>query len=177
MINVLLLVFVASFSLSTNFSLRFLKQIRILQQFHQTCSIFADSSNGAAQYKELTGNALPYKSTSIVKSDCVSCIEPERYEEDNDDDGIEISERIEEMYQVAGKCETNMDIDYPVENACGFVAGLQTLDSKGTPSGGGSVVTTILTDVFAVMFIFMAIYVIYLYRSKFLLFRYILFQA
>ena len=71
------------------------------------------------------------------------------------------------MYQVAGKCETNMDIDYPVENACGFVAGLQTLDSKGTPRAGRIAVTTILTDVFALMFIFMSFYVIYLYRSKF----------
>lgn len=100
-----------------------------------SCTNFADSTNGADMYKSLTGNTLPYKSKSIVQNDCVTCVEPPRYEDqdDGDDDTVEISDDCMEMYDTAGKCESSMNKDYPIDSACSFIAGLRTLNEKGTP--------------------------------------------
>ena len=65
----------------------------------ETCTNFADEDSGKTTYKTLSlGQDLPYSSTSLITSDCVSCIEKEdpnrRDEEDDDgeDDAIEISD-------------------------------------------------------------------------------------
>jgi len=130
-----------------------------------TCTNFADNNHGAEEYKTLTGNTLPYKSTSIINNDCVSCIEQKRNGEQNDDDSIEISNGCQQMYQIAGKCETRMNLDYPVENACTFVAGLSTLDEKGTPGRRRANTVIAFTFIFAGTTIAMGAYA-YVLRSK-----------
>lgn len=127
-----------------------------------TCTNFADSNKGADEYKALTGRTLPYKSKSIVKRDCVSCIEQRNQRDENDDDSIEISDGCQEMYQMAGKCETKMNLDYPVDNACSFVAGLVTLDEHGTPGRRRSRTVTAFTVVFAGTTVAMASYIYFL---------------
>jgi len=132
-----------------------------------TCTNFADNNNGVSTYKSLTGTWLPYKATSIVQKDCVTCIEPERYEEedDGDDDTVEISDNCMEMYRMAGKCESNMKIDYPSENACGFVYGLQAYNEKGVPDNSGSAVMTFFTTLFLMSSCALVFYSVYLYKK------------
>ena len=70
------------------------------------------------------------------------------------------------MYQRAGKCETNMKIDYPVDSACGFVTGLQSLNENGAPGGGGVGATTAFTVLFGMTTVAMGAYSYFLYQSK-----------
>lgn len=97
----------------------------------------------------------------------MSCIEQRNQRDENDDDSIEISDGCQEMYQMAGKCETKMNLDYPVDNACSFVAGLVTLDEHGTPGRRRSRTVTAFTVVFAGTTVAMASYIYFLRASKF----------
>ena len=71
------------------------------------------------------------------------------------------------MYQVAGKCETKMSIDYPIENACGFVKGLLTLDEKGNPGGRKARTITALISMFVGTTFCLGAYAYFLYQSKY----------
>lgn len=106
---------------------------------------------------------LPYKSTSIVSRNCASCAE-NKWEED--DDYVELNDECLEMYSSAGKCETYMPIDYPVDSACSFVNGLKTLNEKGYPGRSGGAVTVTFTVLFALATCTLAAYVYYLRQSK-----------
>jgi len=74
-------------------------------------------------YYQATGSALPYSSKSVIGSGCVSCLNP--YYEDGDDDNDNVDEQINEMcaevYEQAGKCETDLNIDYPSTDACIYI--------------------------------------------------------
>jgi len=79
---------------------------------------YLDTSN---TYYQATGQSLPYSSKSIIGSGCVSCQNP--YYADGDDDNADnqVNEMCTELYDQAGKCETDMNINYPTTDACTYI--------------------------------------------------------
>eukprot|EP00591_Stephanopyxis_turris_P015454 CAMPEP_0195538492 /NCGR_PEP_ID=MMETSP0794_2-20130614/49556_1 /TAXON_ID=515487 /ORGANISM="Stephanopyxis turris, Strain CCMP 815" /LENGTH=259 /DNA_ID=CAMNT_0040672475 /DNA_START=12 /DNA_END=791 /DNA_ORIENTATION=+ len=71
------------------------------------------------------GKTLPYSSESIVGNDCTSCAVPEEDDGNNNGDDadkeVEIQQMCQELYEGAGKCESNLSIDYPSTVACNFI--------------------------------------------------------
>ena len=79
------------------------------------------------------GKSLPYASTSIIEHDCISCKEPEENNGNNNNNNNNnnqeeagVLEVCEQLYETAGKCETNLQAYgmYPNTMACQFIAGL-----------------------------------------------------
>jgi len=83
----------------------------------EDCSTF-DSSN---TYYKTMGSALPYSSKSIVGSGCVSCANPFYVEGDDDNQEDNVNEMCMEVYDMAGKCETDLNINYPTTDACIYI--------------------------------------------------------
>jgi len=142
------------------------------------CTNFADEDDGGdGTYYGLTGSHIPYgyNDKSIVGMECISCQEPEdvdgEEENDNDDEDEEAAEPIEfcqEIYQKAGKCESNLGIDSPNENACTYMEGIKIVRKNGVVNsitGGANKTATIFIGIFIVAFVLLAAYVYYL-RTK-----------
>lgn len=130
-----------------------------------TCTEFADDYGGKATYESLVGSSLPYSSKSLVDTDCYTCAE----EPENDDDKYyqapETKEFCATLYAESGKCETNMDISYPNENACTYMEGIKMTTTNGiilTGAGGKNKVASAFIGIFAVSFILLGSYVYYL---------------
>jgi hypothetical protein len=138
-----------------------------------TCSQFADDYGGVQTYKGFTGDTLPYSSDSIVGMECVPCEPLAEIEEDdgnanqNDAAEVEIKEVCEQLYQTAGKCENNLNIDDPNKNACNYMEGIKISRSDGviTRSSSGSKTTATFIGLFAVTSCLLAGYAYYL-KSK-----------
>jgi hypothetical protein len=84
------------------------------------CSIPTDAS----VYEAQTGIGLPYTTTSMVGTDCITCREPSAYDDDynadaNDEDTIR--EICTNVYQRSAKCETNLDISTKVTGGCNYI--------------------------------------------------------
>lgn len=87
--------------------------------------------NGASIYYSLAGESHPNFETSLVGTDCVSCMEPKEEDEDrNDDDEVdedEVTRMCEELYNGAAKCETYMSgLTYPDESGCSYISSLSS---------------------------------------------------
>jgi hypothetical protein len=97
----------------------------------ETCSYAAPDGI----YSKLNyGQSLPYSSTSIIESSCVSCMEPTNYDENNNGDQQDedkVLEVCERLYEASGKCETNLAAikntygAYPNTYGCDFISGLK----------------------------------------------------
>ena len=83
---------------------------------NETWTSFAEDSNGMDTYKELSwGETLPYSTTSLIKANCISCIQQEdptcRNKGNNyDKEEIEASDQCRELYQSTGKCKSALDV-------------------------------------------------------------------
>lgn len=137
-----------------------------------TCTNFADSSNGAATYKTLSrGQDLPYSSTSLITSDCIACIEqedPNRSANSNDnadDDAYaeeeqspEVSDQCARLYESAGKCESGINVaksgmtSDPDTAACSYISGIQFTKSNGVVEITTSKSATFFAVAFAAVF-------------------------
>lgn len=84
--------------------------------------------NGASIYYSLAGATHPNFETSLVSTDCVSCLEPQEQDDKNDDDEVdedEVTRMCEEIYNSAAKCETYMTAkSYPDESGCNYISTL-----------------------------------------------------
>lgn len=135
-----------------------------------TCTVQADNS----VYKKLTGTALPYSKTSLITTDCVSCVEqedPNRQAEaeangEYYDEEIKISDACTEMYESAAKCETNLVASSKYSEAsteaCSYIAGIKISRSNGVLDkrmAKGSKVATAFIVIFGVAFIGLAAFV------------------
>ena len=127
-----------------------------------TCTTFADNYGGKATFEAMTGSALPYSSTSIVDGQCYTALS-------TDDDGYSsVRESISDLYQVSGKCETNIYnyVDYPNENACNWIQGIivTPIRSNGIVHAvyHGSLKAAMFIALFATSFVGLAFYVFYL---------------
>eukprot|EP00591_Stephanopyxis_turris_P012589 CAMPEP_0195508992 /NCGR_PEP_ID=MMETSP0794_2-20130614/2054_1 /TAXON_ID=515487 /ORGANISM="Stephanopyxis turris, Strain CCMP 815" /LENGTH=379 /DNA_ID=CAMNT_0040636097 /DNA_START=37 /DNA_END=1176 /DNA_ORIENTATION=- len=127
---------------------------------NERCTTKAPSGTYA---KYTYGATLPYSSESIVGNDCVSCAVPE---EDDDGNGngngddankeVEIQEICQELYEGAGKCESNLSIDYPSTVACNFIHNvlpqLEKIYRKNTGSSSSSSSSASASTAFAWIF-------------------------
>jgi len=136
-----------------------------------TCSSFADDEGGADAYSYMAGQSLPYAAESIISMDCVSCKEPEEYNEDGNDadDEDQVIEMCEQIYESAGKCEQGLEatgyITYPNNNACNYIAGIKVVRKDGIITQVGSKANktaSIFIGIFVVAFVLLAAYVYYL---------------
>ena len=135
-----------------------------------SCTEFYDENAGATTYKELSGESLPYHSTSIVGMDCIDCLEQE--DANGNDDGAadadNTNEQCEALYKAAGKCESNLPsgmVDEANENACKYLEGVKVTRMDGivdvTASKKNNVVTAFIV-IFAMAFAALGFYVWYL---------------
>lgn len=132
-----------------------------------TCSEYADEYGGKAKYEELVGSSLPYSSTSLVGSDCVTCMaaKEERDDDQAEEEEDELSEMCEMLYENSGKCESGLSIDYPNEAACSFMEGIKIIRKNGVVSvtePAASATASAFIGVFAVSTVLLGGYAYYL---------------
>lgn len=136
-----------------------------------TCSTFADSNGGYKTYGSLAGANLPYARESIIGMDCLSCKEPEDFNYDGNDaqDADQVIQMCEEIYELAGKCESALEatgyISEANENACNYIAGIKVVRKDGIITQVGSKANktaSIFIGIFVVAFVLLAAYVYYL---------------
>lgn len=138
-----------------------------------TCSTAASSD---VTFESLTGRTtgLPYSSTSLVDSSCLSCVEPANVDEQNENDQAvadAVSDQCETLYGQAGKCESKLDLTvasglYELnEAACNYIQGIKIVRQDGiiiSASPRPSAVATSFIVISAMAFCAMAFYVWYL---------------
>jgi hypothetical protein len=127
-----------------------------------TCTSFL--SNGEALFYTNMGYELPYSDTSIVSNRCLTCAS-------TDDDGnSELKELCQDVYQVSGKCETKMNVEYPNESACTYVEGIKIIRADGvirTSAVKKSKAAAVCIGVFLTVAVLLAGYVYYLRTSEY----------
>mmetsp|Transcript_28616 Transcript_28616/g.42335 ORF Transcript_28616/g.42335 Transcript_28616/m.42335 type:complete len:373 (+) Transcript_28616:37-1155(+) len=137
------------------------------------CSNFADDNGGIDTYYSNTyQEALPYSSESIIGLDCVSCQEPQDNQNDGDQqDEDQIKEVCAEVYEMSGKCETNLSANGKYsssnENACSYIEGISIVRQDGTVSyeETNSKAAAVFIGIFAVSFVLLGAYVYYLHQK------------
>ena len=125
-----------------------------------TCSTFAQ--NGAATFYNAMGYELPYASSSLVSSKCLTCSQT------NANGNAQNREVCTDVYQVSGKCETRMSIDYPNESSCNYIEGVKVIRNDGViraSSRGKSKAAAVAIGLFTTLSVLLAGYVYYL-RTK-----------
>ena len=136
-----------------------------------TCTSFADNYGGANTYSSLAGSSLPYSEDSLISMDCISCKEPEGYNNDGDDaqDDDEVIEMCEQIYEGAGKCEQGLEatgyLSSANNNACNYIQGIKVVRKDGIITQVGSKANktaSIFIGIFVVAFVLLAAYVYYL---------------
>jgi len=137
----------------------------------ESCSQFADQYGGRETFATLSyGKSLPYSSSTMVGTECMSCKEPADADENDDgdqQDADEVKESCEQLYEGAGKCESGLSgtVAYPNEYACNFMQGIKIVRKNGAVirSGGAQNTTaSIFIGLFACSFVLMGGYVYYL---------------
>jgi hypothetical protein len=116
------------------------------------------AEDGAEMFQMVhNGMALPYSEQSIVNLGCLSC------------GGYgEVNELCENLYEVAGKCETKMNVYYPNESACSYIEGIKVIREDGvirTSATRKSTAAAITTGLFLTAALLLSGYVYYL-RTK-----------
>ena len=106
----------------------------------------------AGTYEKFSyGQALPYSSTSLVETNCISCKEPQEYNNNGDQqDEDKIVEVCEQLYESSGKCEDKLASGttyYPNTYGCDYI---KSLHAPGKTSTSKSSVHA--STVFAVLF-------------------------
>jgi hypothetical protein len=104
-----------------------------------TCSQHADSSGGATTFATLSGESLPYSSTTLIGSECMSCKETQQANEKNAEEGgddandqDQVKESCENLYMASGKCESYLGISSPNNYGCQFMEGITIYRKNGT---------------------------------------------
>mmetsp|Transcript_21258 Transcript_21258/g.27448 ORF Transcript_21258/g.27448 Transcript_21258/m.27448 type:complete len:371 (-) Transcript_21258:133-1245(-) len=125
-----------------------------------TCTTRAE--NGDSTFSTSTGYTLPFSSDSLIPTRCLKC----GYQ---DDDGEYASnEACSDIYQMSGKCETKMNVDYPNESSCDYIEGIKIIREDGvirTSSTRKSKSAAVAIGVFITLSVLLAGYVFYL-RTK-----------
>jgi len=131
-------------------------EIRLGVFYDETCTVAAEE--GADIFKMVhNGMTLPYSVSSIVSLQCMSC-----------GGYSEVNEMCEGLYEVAGKCETKMDVYYPNESACSYLEGIRIIREDGvirTSATRKSTAAAITTGLFLSAALLLSGYVYYL-RTK-----------
>eukprot|EP00978_Attheya_sp_CCMP212_P020112 scaffold57209_cov52-Attheya_sp.AAC.3 len=129
-----------------------------------SCTTF--SYCGDSCFYDAVGFELPYSASSLISSDCLPCAEPNEggnYEDEADAD--DVREVCEEIYEVSGKCETKMNVDYPNESACTYIQGISIIRADGvirTSSVKKSKAAAVTIGLFSTSAVLLGAYVYYL---------------
>jgi len=134
------------------------------------CTIFADSNNGATTYASLTyGQYLPYATTTMIGTECMSCKEPQDNANENNDanDNDQVKEGCEQLYQASAKCEAGLSgvTYYPDNSGCNFMAGIKIIRKNGNVYSVGSTknkTASVFIGLFGAGFVLLAGYSYYL---------------
>lgn len=133
-----------------------------------SCSVFLDENGGADTYLSLTGSEMPYATTTLVGTECVSCKEPKDVNQNNENDQYdvdEVKESCEYLYQTAGKCESALSIDAPTTTACNFMEGIKIYRKNGSiiySKAKAGTTASVFIGLFATSFILLGGYAYYL---------------
>jgi len=137
----------------------------------ESCSQFADQYGGRETFATLSyGKSLPYSSSTMVGTECMSCKEPADADQNDDgdqQDADEVKESCEQLYEGAGKCESALSgtVAYPNEYACNFMQGIKIVRKNGAVirgAGAQNTTASIFIGLFACSFVLMGGYVYYL---------------
>ena len=127
-----------------------------------TCTTFSSSS-----FYAMAGYELPYSDQNLVNTACMSC--KENADDNNDNDADDVAEMCETMYQMSGKCETNMNNGYSSnEAACTYIEGIKIIREGGvirTSTTKKSKAAAIVIGLFTTVAVLLGAYVYYL-RTK-----------
>jgi len=100
----------------------------------ETCSFAAPDG----MYEKLNyGQKLPYSSESLVSTDCISCAEANDQNNQNNNDQQDqdnVLEVCQRVYEDAGKCETNLNIQYKNTYGCDFIKTLPKMSHWSVPT-------------------------------------------
>jgi hypothetical protein len=124
-----------------------------------TCTSFAQ--NGEDTFYQAMGFAIPYSDRSMVSQVCLSC----GYSNDGE---YALNDMCNNVYPIAGKCETRMNIDYPNESSCSYIEGIKIIREDGvirTSATRKSKAAAVCIGVFLTVSVLLAGYVYYL-RTK-----------
>jgi len=143
-----------------------------------TCTTFI--SEGKETFYEKAGFELPYTSDSLISYDCFSCNEPAQNDANADDiyyqnlndqaDSDNVKQFCENVYAVAGKCESKMSISYPNEAACTYIEGVKLIRNDGvirTHSVRKSKAASVTIGLFTTLAVLLGAYVFYLRNSEY----------
>lgn len=114
-----------------------------------TCSIEAPSGLYEATHY---GASLPHSKKSVLGSGCISCKQPKEVDYNNynyqNQEADEPTEVCTDLYEMAGKCEENLDGYYPNRDVtgCGFISNLK---SEGIHLPNANVPAKVLAGIFA----------------------------
>ena len=128
-------------------------------------------------YNVLFGKDLPYSKESIVKNDCISCMEVEEDDGNNNNNGDDandedkIIEFCEQLYESSGKCEENIDSQYKDTSACDYInrilptleANSKSLSSSSSTSSGKA--AKVFAWLFAITTLALGVYAFLLFRK------------
>eukprot|EP00522_Entomoneis_paludosa_P005247 CAMPEP_0172465108 /NCGR_PEP_ID=MMETSP1065-20121228/52478_1 /TAXON_ID=265537 /ORGANISM="Amphiprora paludosa, Strain CCMP125" /LENGTH=367 /DNA_ID=CAMNT_0013221537 /DNA_START=44 /DNA_END=1147 /DNA_ORIENTATION=+ len=126
----------------------------------ETCTTRAD--NGDSTFASAAGYSLPFSDDSLIPTRCLKC----GYK--NGDGEYATNEACSGIYQMSGKCETRMNVDYPNESSCDYIEGIKIIREDGvirTSSVRKSKSAAVAIGVFITVSVLLAGYVFYL-RTK-----------
>ena len=134
-----------------------------------SCSTFVDESGGANTYLALTGYELPYSTTTMIGTECVSCKEPKDINQNGENDQYdadEVKEACENLYAGSGKCEAFLDtLASPTTSACNFMEGIKIYRKNGSLihlAGNASTTASVFIGLFATSFVLLGGYAFHL---------------
>lgn len=79
-------------------------------------------------FSTINGYELPFTTTSMVNSECYSCLQASS----NNEEQVQPTESCLDIYNNAARCEINMDITTKDENGCNFINNVELLSNTGT---------------------------------------------
>eukprot|EP00536_Pseudo-nitzschia_multiseries_P006065 jgi/Psemu1/303829/fgenesh1_kg.125_\ len=131
-------------------------EIRLGVFYDDTCTVAAEEGPEIFQMVH-SGMSMPYSDKSMVNLKCQSC------------GGYgEVGQFCSGLYEVAGKCETKMQVYYPNESACSYLEGIKVIREDGvirTSTTRKSTAAAVTTGVFLTGALLLSGYVYYL-RTK-----------
>ena len=137
-----------------------------------SCSTFVDENGGADTYLALTGYELPYSTTTMIGTECVSCKEPKDVNQNNQNDQYdadEVKESCETLYAGAGKCESQLTAlttaGTATTSACNFMEGIKIYRKNGSiiyAKATAGTTASVFIGLFATSFVLLGGYAYYL---------------
>lgn len=144
------------------------KQIYLGTFMDETCSYAAPSGT----YEKFSyGAALPYSEESLIEDSCISCKEPQDYDDQNNgdqEDEDEVLEVCERLYEDAGKCESGLADGvtyYPNTYGCDLISSLKAPGKMNGASKSSPSAAKVFAGLFAATTIVFGGVAYYLYQK------------